>query len=184
MFNELSFTSNSQNTFAKIGFRGNYFSKFSKTLIEPRFTFNQHFLNNFTFEVLGELKSQITSQIIDLQNDFLGIEKRRWTLANNNQEIIIENNRTIYPVPVIESNQLSTGIRYNKNKFLVSVEAYIKKVDGITTRSQGFQNQYQFISAIGNYQIKGIDFLINKQYNNSSIWLSYSYSKNEYLLKI
>ena len=61
------------------------------------------------------------------------------------------------------------------------MEAYIKKVNGITTRSQGFQNQFQFIKAIGDYKIKGADVLINKQFNNIfSSWFSYSYSKNDY----
>ena len=54
-------------------------------------------------------------------------------------------------------------------------------MDGITTRSQGFQNQYQFVNAIGNYQIKGVDILVNKQFNDVvSSWLSYSYSENNY----
>ena len=168
LYSEIDFASNSNATLLKFGVRGNYFEKFSKTRFEPRFSFNQRFLNNFRVEVLGEIKSQTTSQIIDLQNDFLGIEKRRWVLSNNTS------------IPIIKSKQLSTGVRYNKNGLLVSAEVYIKKVDGITTRSQGFQNQYQFVNAIGNYQIKGLDFLVNKQYDDTSIWLSYSYSKNDY----
>jgi hypothetical protein len=56
----------------------------------------------------------------------------------------------------------------------------VKKVEGITTRSQGFQNQFQFVNAIGSYEIKGVDLMMNKQFANASTWLSYSYSKNEY----
>ncbi|TJY37426.1 TonB-dependent receptor [Pontimicrobium aquaticum] len=171
IFSELDFSSNSKGTLLKFGVRGNYFEKFSKTRFEPRFSFNQRFLSNFRFELLGELKSQTTSQIIDLQNDFLGIEKRRWVLANNND------------IPIIESKQISTGVRFNKDRWLLSVDAFIKKVDGINTRSQGFQNQFQFVNTIGNYQIKGLDFLINKQFDRTSIWFSYSYSKNDYMFK-
>ena len=168
IFNEIKFSSNSNNTQAKIGVRTNYFEKFSKTLIEPRLSFSQRFLNRFRLEILGELKSQTTSQIIDLQNDFLGVEKRRWILSNDND------------IPIIESKQISVGIHFNKNRLLISAEAYIKDVEGITTRSQGFQNQFQFVNSIGSYQVKGIDFLVNKQFNNISTWLSYSYSKNDY----
>ena len=71
-------------------------------------------------------------------------------------------------------------MHYKKNDLLISAEAYLKDVEGITTRSQGFQNQYQFVNAIGNYKVKGVDFLINKQFSNASTWLSYSYSKNDY----
>ncbi len=169
IFNEIRYNSN--NTSLKLGLRTNYFDKFSEFLIEPRLSFSQRFLNYFRLEVLGEMKSQTTSQIIDLQNDFLGIEKRRWVLANNNT------------IPILKSKQVSTGIYFNKNNFIVSAEVYIKNVDGITTRSQGFQNQYQFVNAIGSYHVKGLDFLINKQFKTISAWLSYSYSENNYTFK-
>ncbi len=171
VFNDIRFISNSQNTNVRLGIRANYFDKFSETLIEPRLSFNQRFLDHFRLEILGELKSQTTSQIIDLQNDFLGIEKRRWILSNNST------------IPIIKSKQFSAGLHFNKDNLIISAEAYIKQVDGITTRSQGFQNQYQFVNAIGNYKVKGVDFLINKQFNNVSTWLSYSYSKNDYTFK-
>ncbi len=171
VFNEIKFNSTSNSTNAKIGVRANYIEKFSKTIVEPRLSFSQRFLENFRLEILGELKSQTTSQIIDLQNDFLGVEKRRWILSNDDD------------IPIIKSKQISAGIHFNKNKLLISAEAYLKEVDGITTRSQGFQNQYQFENKVGSYSIKGIDFLIQKQFGNISTWLSYSYSKNDYNFK-
>ncbi|MDO6598213.1 TonB-dependent receptor [Oceanihabitans sp. 2_MG-2023] len=167
-FTEAQLVSNNLNTNVKAGIRFNYFPKLDTFLAEPRISFSQRFANYFRLELLGEFKSQTTSQIIDLQNDFLGIEKRRWVLANNTD------------IPIIKSKQASLGINYNKNKFLISIEAYYKKADGITTRSQGFQNQFQYIKAIGSYQVKGVDFLIHKQFTKFNTWLSYSYSKNDY----
>ena len=184
IYNDIKFVSSSHNTSLSFGLRVNYLNKFSKTLIEPRLRINQRFLDFFRLEVLGELKSQTTSQIIDLQNDFLGIEKRRWVLANDNEENAIIEGRFIHAIPIMQSKQLSTGIHFNKNNLIVSINAFLKQVDGITTRSQGFQNQYQQISTIGKYKVRGIDFLVNKQFNNVSAWLSYSYSKNEYNFEI
>lgn len=181
VYAESAFLSNNAKTRLNIGARSTAFENLSETLIEPRLNFSQRFLNNFRFELLGELKSQTASQIIDLQNDFLGIEKRRWVLATKRTEIEVENGKSLYPVPIVKSKQASAGIHFNKNNFLISAEAFIKKVDGITTRSQGFQNQYQFAYNVGSYDIKGIDVLINKQFNNVvSTWLGYSYSKNHY----
>ena len=171
IFNEIKFSSNSNLTNARIGVRANYIEKFSKTLFEPRVSFSQRFLESFRLEILGEFKSQTASQIIDLQNDFLGVEKRRWVLSNNDN------------IPIIKSKQISTGIHFNKNNLIISAETYLKDVDGITTRSQGFQNQYQFVNAVGSYRIKGVDFLINKHFNSISAWFSYSYSKNDYTFK-
>ncbi|HEY5686806.1 MAG TPA: TonB-dependent receptor, partial [Yeosuana sp.] len=169
IYAESSILTNNAFTNLKVGARLNYHEKFNMLLFEPRLSFSQRFLNYFRLEIQGEIKSQTTSQIIDLQNDFLGIEKRRWILSNNKN------------VPVIKSKQISTGIQFNKNNLLISAEIYLKDVDGITTRSQGFQNQYQFVNAIGSYQIKGIDLLMNKQFNNViSSWIGYSLSKNDY----
>ncbi len=169
IYGELAFLSNNAKTNLKLGNRLNYIQKFNTILHEPRLSFSQLFLHHFRLEFLGEIKSQTASQIIDLQNDFLGVEKRRWVLSNNND------------IPILKSKQVSAGIHFNKNKLLISAEGYLKKVDGITTRSQGFQNQYQFIKAIGSYEIKGVDVLINKQFNSIfSTWLSYSFSKNDY----
>ncbi|WP_299555415.1 TonB-dependent receptor plug domain-containing protein [Seonamhaeicola sp.] len=182
LYGETALLSYGAQTKLKLGARLNYLDKFEMAFVEPRLSFSQRFLNDFRFEVLGEYKSQFTSQIIDLQNDFLGIEKRRWVLSNDNTEVVEKENQTIYPVPVQKSKQISAGIHYNKNKLLISAESYIKKVDGITTRSQGFQNQYQFVHSIGSYEIKGVDVLLNKQFDDIiSTWISYSFSKNNYL---
>ncbi|MEP1487078.1 MAG: TonB-dependent receptor plug domain-containing protein [Algibacter sp.] len=179
LYGEGFFLSPNAKTNLKFGCRINHIKKLDALLFEPRLSFSQRFLNHFKLELLGEYKSQTTSQIIDLQNDFLGVEKRRWVLSNNKDNIKHAIGET--SIPIIKSKQVSAGIRYNRNKLLISAEAYIKNVDGITTRSQGFQNQFQFIKAIGKYQIKGIDFLINKQFNTLfSTWLSYSFSKNDY----
>lgn len=168
IYTEGQLLSKSLNTNIKAGVRLNYIPKFNTFLAEPRISFSQRFTDNFRVEFLGEFKSQTTSQIIDLQNDFLGIEKHRWVLANNAD------------IPIIKSKQASLGLHYNSKKVLLSAEAFYKYVDGITSRSQGFQNQFQFVKAIGNYQVKGVDFLINKQFNKLNSWLSYSFTKNDY----
>lgn len=167
-YSEITFLSNNKNTLVRAGVRGNYFDKFRKLIIEPRLSFSQQLFNHLKVEVQGEFKSQTTSQRINRQNDFLGIDQRRWVLANNTT------------IPIIESKQASIGFHFNKNNLLLSAEAFLKSVNGIKTRSQGFQNQYQFVNAIGGYKVKGIDFLINKRFTNTSTWLSYSLSKNDY----
>lgn len=168
IYGEAEFTSANKNTYARIGIRTNFIEKFSEFFTEPRLSVSHKLNNDFRLEFLAELKSQTTSQIIDLQNDFLGIEKRRWILSND------------MDIPIIKSAQGAVGIHYNKNKLLISAEAFLKNVEGITARSQGFQNQFQFVNAIGNYRVTGIDFLINKQFDSFSTWLSYSFSKNDY----
>ncbi|MDC1505841.1 TonB-dependent receptor plug domain-containing protein [Winogradskyella sp.] len=170
-FSEVEWKSESKNTYLRFGARINYFEKLSEILMEPRLTFNQKIFDRFRLEILGELKSQSITQIIDLQQDFFGIEKRRWQLANTDN------------VPLIKSQQASIGLSYNFNGLLISAEGYYKNVSEITARSQGFQNQFQFTNDIGSYNIRGIDFLVNKSFKQFNTWLSYTYSKNQYQFK-
>lgn len=168
VFSQLSYKGVKNQSSAKLGVRYSFNEKFNTHIVEPRFSYNQKFLDYFNFEILGEFKHQNTSQIINFQNDFLGIEKRRWVLANDDD------------IPVVKGKQVSLGLQYNRKGWLISTEGYFKKVNGITAKSQGFQNQYEFRSSIGDYEVTGMDFLINKRFRNMSTWLGYSYANNEY----
>jgi hypothetical protein len=176
VFSEGRYRSKNRFTNLSFGMRANYLDKFNRFRLEPRLSFNQRFLSFFTVEVLGELKHQSISKVINFQNDFLGIERRRWQLSDNDS------------IPVLTSQQASLGIHYSRKGWLVSTEAYVKRVDGITTQSQGFQNQYEFTKTSGSYDAVGADVLIRKQFNFSSAsetpnlntWISYSYLNSDY----
>ncbi len=169
LIGEGEYESESKETLLKIGVRANYFEKFSSFLIEPRLQFNQALTSNIRIELLGEQKSQTLSQVIDLQQDFLGIEKRRWTLSNDNT------------IPIQKSNQISLGFSFKNNSWLVTVDNFYKKISGITSNGQGFQNQYEFIKANGDYQVLGSELLIQKGFGKFYTWISYSYNNNKYL---
>ncbi len=171
VFSQLNYKSPNANTNINLGLRYNYISKFKKSLFEPRFSLSQQFLTHFTFEILGEYKHQNTSQVINFQNDFLGIEKRRWQLSNNDD------------IPIIKSKQISAGLSYNEHGWLINTEFYYKNIEGITSQSQGFQNQYEFIKSTGSYIVKGIDVLFKKQIDKFNSWLSYSFMDNQYSFK-
>jgi len=167
-FTQLSLRSKDQQTKITLGVRYNYLDKFKEHLIEPRFSFNHNFGEHFNVEVAGEYKHQITTQVVNFQNDFLGVEKRRWQLSNN------EN------IPILKSKQASLGFGFNNNGWLISSEIYYKLADGITSQSQGFQNQYEFIKTDGSYSVLGLDLLIRKRIKNLTFWLSYATMDNEY----
>ena len=170
-YSQLNYNSPGNKFIGKIGARFNFIENlntFQQLLVEPRINVNFKLANYLRAEVLGEFKSQTTNQIIDLEQNFLGIEKRRWILSNDNT------------LPVTKSKQGSVGINYEKNNFYVGVEGFYKNVDGISTSTQGFQNQYQFSGEIGGYNVKGMELLINKKGDNYSTWLSYAYNKNDY----
>lgn len=157
------------NTFSvRGGVRSNYLTRFEKLIIEPRLSIRTSIGKHINVEALGEFKHQSTSQIVNFQNDFLGIEKRRWQLTDNDS------------IPVLQSKQASVGITYKNKGWLLDIKAYYKTVAGITTQSQSFTTKYEFAKEKGNYDAYGFELLGRKNYGNFSSWLSYSYINNTY----
>ncbi|WP_225318075.1 TonB-dependent receptor plug domain-containing protein [Flavobacterium luteum] len=150
------------------GLRLNYIEQFNKYIFEPRLQFNYGITSNLNFEILGEVKSQNSFQIIDLQKDYLGIEKRRWILANNTT------------IPIQRSKQVAVSFSYTKNNWLLSVENFYKKVTGINSSGQGFQNQLEFIKINGEYTVVGTEIVLQKKVNHFISWISYTYNDNNY----
>jgi hypothetical protein len=166
LFSEIEYRK--KNTYARFGFRANYFHKFNKFIIEPRINIRQELNTEISAKLEGEFKNQTTAQKIDFEDNFLGIEKRRWILSDE------EN------IPIMKSKQVSFGVDYSKNKLYLDITGFYKKVSGITAANQGFYNNIQTLNSIGNYQAKGVEFLVNKQTEKISTWFSYTYSKNDY----
>ncbi len=168
IFSNAKLNTNNNKTIVNVGLRANYIGKFNKFSLEPRLSVYQKLNNGFAVEALGELKSQTTTQRIDFESDFLGIEKRRWVLSDDNE------------VPIIKSRQVSIGLIYNHRNWFINLEGFYKNVTGITTANQGFQNQFQNVRVAGEYRVSGLEFSLNKKMNAFSAWFSYVYMNNDY----
>ncbi len=171
VFSEVNHASVDNKINATAGVRLNYIENlgtFTEFIAEPRINLNYKFFKAFQLQLLGEFKNQTTNQIIDLEQNFLGIEKRRWILSDDRN------------LPITRSKQGSLGIFYDKKNWFLGIEGFYKLVDGISTSTQGFQNQGQFNGEIGKYDIKGVEFLINHKNQYFSTWLSYAYNDNNY----
>lgn len=166
VFTEAEYKNNK--TYLRLGMRFNYFDKFDKLIAEPRINFRQQVSKRFALKLEGEFKNQTATQIIDFEDDFLGVEKRRWVLVNNKD------------IPIATSKQSSFGIEFKHNKLNVELTSFYKVVDGITASNQGFYNNFQSKNASGSYTAKGIEFLANKTARKFSTWLSYTFSTNDY----
>ncbi|HMI07771.1 MAG TPA: TonB-dependent receptor plug domain-containing protein [Flavobacterium sp.] len=164
---ETEYVSKNKDAYLKAGIRTNYYEELEKFVVEPRLQFNYSLSETLKVEILGEQKSQSASQIIDLQRDFLGIEKRRWTLASEN-------------IPLQKSQQFSIGLSFKNKQWLVTLDNFFKKVSGISSPGQAFQNQLELIKINGNYTVLGSEILIQRNFHYFYSWLGYSYNRNEY----
>lgn len=165
---EVKYNSENKKLRTRLGIRANYYSGFDDLRLEPRLNVNYQFNRHWRWNLLGEIKNQTLTQVIDLQQDFLGLEKRRWILADE------EN------FPIINNQQIEVGFNFNKKGWLLQGSLYHKKIEGISTGSQGFQNQLEFLQLNGNYEVVGAELLVQKRYNNFNFWFNFSVMDNTY----
>jgi hypothetical protein len=188
LFSEFKYETEDKSLFAQVGVRLNHLKNpesfeesttlpvflkpgsFEEFIIEPRLNINYALTKELRAVLLGEFKSQATNQIVDLEQNFLGIEKRRWIVSDGAN------------LPITRSKQGSLGLNYESQNLYVGIEGFYKLVNGINTKTQGFQNQNQFSinGEIGKYDVKGLEFLINKKSEDYSFWASYTYNFNNY----
>ncbi|MCU0356501.1 MAG: TonB-dependent receptor plug domain-containing protein, partial [Cyclobacteriaceae bacterium] len=168
LFAESGITLDEDRTNIRFGIRTNYYDKLNRLTLEPRLVVTRAISGTITLELLGEQKSQSSLQVIDAPNDFFGIEKSRWLLANGDD------------IPLLISRQAAFGMIYKKGRWMVNTEAFYKNVDGIISSSQGFQNQFQYTRTMGGYSATGFDLLVNHQSSRSLQWLRYSLLKSNY----
>lgn len=171
VFSEWQYAGPGKKLLGTAGLRLNYLSNpgnFDELYLEPRLSLSYALTEGLRLEVLGEMKNQATHQKIDLDQNFLGIEKRRWELADGTS------------LPVAQSQQISAGLHFDRGHWLASLEGFYKEVDGISTDTQGFQNENQFNGEIGSYRVGGIEALLNYKSEQWSNWISYAYNRNNY----
>jgi len=151
-----------------LGLRANYYNKFSEFKFEPHLNMSYAISPSFDVILLAEQKHQVTAQVIDLQNDFFGIEKRRWVLADENE------------IPIQRLRQVEIGQVFKKKSWLLTANVFYKNVENISSASQNFQNQLEFLQLSGDYQTFGAEFLVQKQFRNFRLWLNYTFNDSEY----
>ncbi len=81
-------------------------------------------------------------------------------------------------IPVLEASHWVGGVSYNKNDWMVCVEGYYKKTDGITRYFNGTEriNKGFYSGSSNSY---GIDLFVKKEYKKNVAWISYTLSKVE-----
>ncbi len=168
LYSQLDVSLNDGNTLIRGGLRGHYFEKFSSFRLEPRLHLWQELGSGFALEASGEFRNQTTTQRIDFNSDFLGLEKRRWILADEED------------TPIKTSKQASLGVTFSKESWFLNATGFYKAVEGVGSNSQGFQNQFQFSRTIGSYKVYGIEALISRKVNDFYGWIAYIYNNNEY----
>jgi len=165
-----SYNFSSGKWFFYAGVRNVFYQRDKQFRVEPRLQLDYKLNKNLNLVLRGEVKSQNFKQIIDLDQNFLGIEKRRWVVSGD----------TISP-PLQRTSQLETMFKWKSNKIGGYASVFYRELKGISSNDQQFQNEGQFQDLIdGNSQILGTIFHMYFKNNWLNTWLSYSHINEKF----
>jgi len=159
--------SNQEKTSVTLGLRANYFSLTEDFFLSPRVYAQTKLLPDFWVKASAEIKQQNISKVVEFFTEDFGLENQVWALANEDD------------IPILESNQVSLGTIYKKNKWTLDVDIYRKEINGLTSLSKGFISQDDDYSE-GKSTSYGLDVFLKKEWRNYSSWVSYSLSNTTF----
>lgn len=145
------------------GIRLNRYTKIDVQNLEPRLLLQRKIGKSWIWQTSYERKSQIVSQVRESVSNDLSLENYVWVLADD----------TKYPIQ--RADQVTTGLIFKPNGWLVDADLYYKKIDGITSHTFGFLQQYNAVTLRGTGSTKGFDLLVQKNGPNWRAWLTYTY---------
>lgn len=154
--------------FIAAGMRNIYYMSYDKLRAEPRLALSYLISGLWKATLSAELKSQTAYQEIEREQDFFGIETRRWKLADDQG------------APLLTSGQVSFEIQYQRNGWLLMAETFAKRVQGINSGSQGFQNQFANASTVGDYSVEGLEILLQKRLGKFTGWVNFHLQDSRY----
>ncbi|RLD44222.1 MAG: TonB-dependent receptor [Bacteroidetes bacterium] len=153
------------------GLRASYYSGTDKAYFEPRLSMSYFLTDRLKLKGAWGIYYQFLQRMI--REDIQTGSKDYWVLADGNS------------IPVSSAQHFIVGISYETPDYLFDVEAYYKKLDGLTEFTLRYIPQFGTINYNEFYYqgdgfTKGIDFLAQKKFGDFSGWLGYTLSETIY----
>lgn len=150
-----------------LGIRSSHYSVVNELYIEPRINIEYPIAPSLRIKATGELRYQPISQLVEFEDTQLRIENNLWIHSDNDE------------VPVLKSTQFSTGFLFSKNTWNLELDGYYKKIEGLTSLTNGFNNVNNDFST-GFSTVVGLDILVKKQFKNFRTWIGYTFNDVAY----
>lgn len=145
------------------GLRTQMISGWNEVLLEPRTQIQKQFSQKWTVQLSYEKKSQMMSQFRESVANDLSLENYIWILSDNGQ------------YPLQRGQQFTAGVIFKDHSWLLDVDTYYKRMEGITSLTFGFLNPSDAFPHQGRGFVKGLDVLLQKSAPSWKAWLTYSY---------
>lgn len=151
--------------FVVAGARATYFDRTGETYFDPRFAASLPVTSALTFKIGAGRYHQVTSQFT--REDLLQGNRQFWAVADDAL------------VPVTGSRDLVGGVTFQKGTFLVDLEGFSRKTDGLTQftpRLNGGSDTIDYASFFhhGSSTSRGMDVLIQKKSGQHTGWIAYT----------
>lgn len=152
-----------------VGLRTEYYTILNRMFFEPRIAIEHTINDNIRLNFTAELRNQAISQILEFTSQDFGLENQVWALVDDEDNLLLQ------------SDQLSLGVSYNRNGWTFDADMYYKNIFGFTSLTKSFAPSEEGIGfSEGNSTVFGLDILLKKRFNNYATWLGYTRSYNRY----
>ncbi len=150
-----------------LGIRASHYSIVNELYAEPRINIEYPITKTLRIKATGELRYQPISQLVEFEDTQLRLENSLWIHSDNEE------------IPLLESTQFSGGLLFSKNNWNFEIDGYYKRIDGLTSLTNGFNNINNELST-GKSNIIGLDILLKKRFKNFRTWIGYTFNDVEY----
>ena len=171
VYNQVSYQKNNKGNLS-IGVRLTKFANFDKVKWEPRLNVEKNIHEKLRVKASAELRRQSINRI-DISSGFdTGEENEVWLPTDQDT------------IPLLKSLQLTTGVVFEKKNWVIDIDAYYKKTEGLIAYPTTTSNRVNLVPDRGEGIVKGIDFFIKKRIKNYTTWLGYTYATNKQKFEI
>ena len=150
------------------GMRSTWYSLTDKLYLEPRTSVALTLSEKLSFKGSWSLHNQFMTHFLEFNG--LSVGEEFWVLANGKD------------IPVVSSEHLILGGAYRKNNFLMDIELYQKRSEGLVAYSYLVRDNRPEILQVhlvsnGISLARGVDILLQNTWGNYSGWVSYSLAR-------
>ncbi|MEM7161605.1 MAG: TonB-dependent receptor plug domain-containing protein [Bacteroidota bacterium] len=150
------------------GLRLNRFVNLGQFNVEPRFYGEYKFSDFFKLKLSAESKNQIISQLISFEFNELGIDNAIWVMADNED------------LSVLNNQQVTAGFVWSKSNWLIDIEAYSRRITGLSSFTKGFLSNNENVFEQGTSSSRGMDLLLKRKFKKYRVWLAYTYAITDF----
>ncbi len=159
----------SKNFQANLGLRSTLYEETAGWTFSPRINLQYAVNPHLKFKLSGGILQQFVSQLKEFGGNDLGINNQVWIVSEADDN------------PFQEAKKIAGGLVFNKNGWLLDIEAYSNETDGLSTLSPLFGQEVNVPDfSEGSSLARGIDFLLKKRWDAYHIWLNYSLGEATY----